>query len=304
MKVVNICKDDYANFSHDNAKALRAVGVDCFDYKLKPHAFNYATESEIIKGYGAIQRLTQDADFIQVMHSDFKVLPYCSERDTIVWHTGTRYRQMSSHCNKVFNPMVKKSVLALGEFWKMRSKNPIYCVGAVDTDAFKPFYYKEGRPIVAHYPSKPEIKGSSSIIDVMEDLKKRYKDLDFRYSLDQVPYVDQIARVSDCDIYIEMFALNQEGKPYGSWGITALEAAAMGKIVVSNDQFDSVYQEHYNGFSAIRKVSTLQELADAVEILCKFSDSLKLLQEESRQWVIDNHSYKATGEYILKNILT
>ncbi len=303
MKVINICRDDYANFSHDNAKALKSVGINCTDYKLKPHGFNYETESTIIK-YSEIEALTKDADYIQVMHSDFNVFPYCSERPKIiVWHTGTRYRQMASHCNRVFNPRITRSVLALGEFWGMRAKNPIYCVGTIDTDKFKPVYYKKGEPIVGHYPSNPEVKGSQIVIDVMDELKKKYNKLDFRCSLTQVPYADQIARLSDCDIYIEMFAMNQGGKPYGSWGITALEAAAMGKIVISNDQFDNVYQYHYNGFSAIRKISTVDELAEVVRVYCQHPYNLRQLQEETRQWVIDNHSYKATGEYILKNIL-
>ncbi len=303
MKVVNLCKDDYSNFSHDNAKALRSVGVDCIDYKINPHVFKYETESTLIP-VSKINQLTQDADYIQVMHSDYNIFAHCSEHPKIiVWHTGTRYRQMSSHCNRVFNPRITRSVLALGEFWTMRAKNPIYCVGAIDTDKFKPIYYKQGEPVVGHYPSNPEVKGSETVIAVMEELKKTYKKLDFRCDLTRVSYPDQIARLSDCDIYIEMFAPTQNGKPYGSWGITALEVSAMGKIIISNDQFDSVYQDHYDGFSAIRKVSTTNELAETVRVQCQYPENLRQLQEESRQWVIDNHSYKATGEYILKNIL-
>ena len=55
MKVVNICWDDYANFSHENANALRSVGIDCVDLKLIPHVFGYSTESQRPSG----KRVTQ-----------------------------------------------------------------------------------------------------------------------------------------------------------------------------------------------------------------------------------------------------
>lgn len=302
MKVVNITKDDYANFSHDNAKALRSVGVDCIDIKINKHISKYETESQQV-GRNHIKEITKDADFIQVMHSDHALLGFCSDRPMIVWHTGTRYRQRTVKCNQMFNHRVKRSVLALGEFWKLGAKNPIYCVGAVNTDKLQPSYYKGGQPVIGHYPSNPEVKGTQLIIDVMRKLKKRYPPLDFRYSIERVLYPEQLKRLSEVDIYIELFALTQKGKPYGSWGITALEAASMGKIVFSNDQYDSVYQDHYQGFSAIRKFTTTNELSETIRVQSQYPDTLRQRQEESRQWVIDNHSYKATGEYILKHIL-
>ena len=47
MKILNICQNDWANFSHDNANALRSVGIYCVDLKEQPHKFQYPEESKI-----------------------------------------------------------------------------------------------------------------------------------------------------------------------------------------------------------------------------------------------------------------
>jgi hypothetical protein len=302
MKVVNICRNDYANFSHDNANALRSVGVDCYDYKLAPHPFKYSEQSQIVTN-GQLKSLTRDADYIQIMHSDPNLLYHISDRPLIVWHTGTRYRQQHGEINNHFNPRVKRSVFNQPEFGGKGAKNEIYCVGAIDTDKFVPDYYKSGQPIIGHYPSNWDVKGTDTIVEVMDRLKAKYKKLDFRYSKDRVPYDQQLKRLEKCHVYVEMFALLQGGQPYGSWGITTLETAAMGKVVVTNDQFDQIYFNHYKRLPGIIKINTTDELYDEIEGLSKNTKWLKNEQRSARQWVEDYHSYKATGEYILKNIL-
>ena len=86
MKVVNLAIRDYANFSHDNANALRSVGVNCSDYKIQPHANNYQEQSIIIDK-GDISKKIKNADIVQVMHSDYELLPFIGRhKKLIVWH--------------------------------------------------------------------------------------------------------------------------------------------------------------------------------------------------------------------------
>ena len=47
MKVLNLSYDDYANYAHESANALRSVGIDCKDLKRVKHPFSYGTESKV-----------------------------------------------------------------------------------------------------------------------------------------------------------------------------------------------------------------------------------------------------------------
>ena len=113
-------------------------------------------------------------------------------------------------------------------------------------------------------------------------------------------------KLRDCPgyfVYIELFKPILEGNPYGSFGIQALEAAAMGKSVVTQNMNEDVYFNEY-GFCRLMLANNETDFKDIVELLDKSSpDEIKNLQEETRQWVVDNHSYKSTGLKLLKKIL-
>jgi hypothetical protein len=213
MKIINVCVNDYANFSHDNAKALRSVGIDCEDYVVKPHSLAYKEQSTILTKE-KIGEKTRKADIVQIMHSDFRILPFIDKsKKLIVWITGTRYRQAPKEMNKIFNPIVDKSILALGEFWGLGAKKQIYCIGAVDTDKLQPVY-NEGKFVIGHYPSGSTDKGTEKINEVMTILKKKHN---FEYHTgERVPYKEQVERLKKCDIYIDVIANKQGNKPYGS----------------------------------------------------------------------------------------
>ena len=75
---------------------------------------------------------------------------------------------------------------------------------------------------MGHFPSKPAVKGSDKIVEAMKNVKGNFE---FRYSDKRVSWEEQIKRMSECDIYVERFTKDS------GFGITALEAAALGKIV-------------------------------------------------------------------------
>jgi hypothetical protein len=297
MRVVNICIDDYANFSHENARCLRSVGVDCLDFKLLPHSFCYNTESTIVDVHGMLKQIMQ-ADLVQLFHSDSNLLRYAIKKPMVVWHTGTRYRQQSQKLNQLFNRHVQHSFIALGEFAGKGAKNEVYSVGAIDTENILP------RPgllndkiIVGHYPSNPHIKGTDIINKIVGSI-----DIDFEYghSMHHTTYKDQLQRMQLCDIYLELFAHSQNGKPYGSWGITALEAAAMGKVVFTNHTTKDVYKKAYGVYPGLEICNTQDLFKSRLEEVLADRDLIMILQAETRQWVVDHHSYEATGKRLKK----
>ncbi len=48
IRVFNIASNDYANMSHNNANALRSIGVYCNDYALSIHPFGYTSQSRAV----------------------------------------------------------------------------------------------------------------------------------------------------------------------------------------------------------------------------------------------------------------
>ena len=190
-----------------------------------------------------------------------------------------------------------KVVIALPEF--MSKKKEIYIVGAIDVDRITPETKKISHPyIFAHYPSCYEKKGSYEICEMMKEMNYELK-----FSSDNVSMPEHYKRAMSCDIYIELFKKELEGKEYGSFGIQALESAAMGKIVITQNMNEDVYFNEY-GVCRLMLANNKTDFKDMVYTLNNSSPAdIKKLQEETRQWVVDNHSYKKTGKRILKKVL-
>lgn len=304
MKVLNICCDDYANFSHDNANSLRSVGIDCIDIKVNKHVFGYLSESTIASE-GLIKLSIKQANIVQIFHSDYSLVKYCAGKKIVVYHTGTRYRQNPEKYNALFNPIVERSFIALGEFAGLGAKNEEYLVGAIAIED-KPLEVvtkNKGKLIFAHYPSNPIVKGTDKInAAVFEAMKSN--SFVYHSEVSKVTHAENIERMKLCDIYIELYAYEQGGKPYGSWGITALEAAALGKVVITNHLTVDVYKKTYGIKPALILIEEqFNELSGAIANVCLHSPiEVVEMQQNAQNWVKNNHSYSATG-LRLKTIL-
>jgi hypothetical protein len=293
MKVLNLSTADNANFAHDNAKALRSVGVYCEDVKTSKHPFNYPTESKIMNPQ-QIYNKAKDFDIIQIFHSEVRLLNLVRNLNKVivVYQTGSIYRVNPTYYNNAFNPYVAKSITALGELMNLGAINETYLVGAVEVP---PLQTNIQTHKFAHYPSSAKVKGTTEIIDMMQGY-------DFHYDTNIVPFPIQHKRMRECSVYIELFKPELNGNPYGSFGITALEAAGMGKIVVTQNLSNAVYIKYY-GDNPLVLCDTVDAFKKNVAMLDSLGKpDINQLQLRTYDWVNDNHSYKATG-LKLKNIL-
>lgn len=302
MKIINLSYDDYANFSYNNCMALRSVGIDCNSYKRIRHQFGYEDQCKIVS-MDQILDLIKDADIVQLMHSDNTWLNICADlgKRVVVYHTGTAYRNNPDNMNTFFNPIVEKCFTDQCEFIGLGMKNETYTTVAIDTDKFKPLPWLVSGPFtIGHYPSNPEVKGTVSIVQMIKKLKQPNK---FVYAIDRVNHVSQIRRMSQCDIYIEMFKPILNCRPYGCYGVTAFEAASMGKIVITNNIREDVYYNYYQVEPALFIANTENTFLSLVDdILNSSKDEIKKMQQYSREWVIEKHSYKAIGERIAREL--
>lgn len=289
---------DHANFAYDNMMALRSVGVECRGMKLEKHPFNYPEQLEITTKDQIIEAAKQ-SDVIQIFHSSRPMLNIVKNlsKALVVYHCSSDYRTRPIVMNEYFNRHVEKSVLCLTEFWGLGAKNPVYMTGGLRDDG-KISYKRRTKPVFAHYPSNPEIKGTREIIQAFDQA-----DIDLKWSTEQVSSEDQKKRMNGCDVYVELYKPYLYGQNYGSFGITALEAAAMGKVVVTQCLNLEVYERHYGDipFFCVENYSHLVSTIRHLNSLKPFQ--IRRLQRKTREWFVRNHSYEATGNYIKNNVL-
>lgn len=274
MRIAILCNDDYANFAYNLEQSLLSIGVSCKGYKNVPHVFNYPNQLEINR--------TPDLtpfDVIISVHGDSRK----SEKAiNIPYYTGTAYRQSPEYYNDLFkdSPI---TLIALPEF-QFTAPNYKYLVGAINLQPSLTY-----GSIFGHYPSNKDIKGSLDIINIMQSLP-----VQFKFDLNRVDYDKHIERLKGIDIYIEMMASTQGGKPYGSFGITALESAALGKQVITQSINDNgLYEKTYGEQPCLHFIKTKDDLINKI---------INFAEIDSLTWVNKHHSLIATGER-LKSIL-
>jgi len=92
---------------------------------------------------------------------------------------------------------------------------------------------------------------------------------------------------------------NKKGKPYGSWGITALEAAAMGKVVFTQMNNPSLYEKTYGCLPELMCYNDKSEFIDNLQSLIDSPSAIRVMQKLTREWVVKHHSFESTGKKML-----
>ena len=293
MKVILLCKRDWANFAYILASSLRKVGVDAKTFFLYPHKFNYAQRG-ILFSEASVKEV-EDSDVVIFVHSEYVETGVSLEGKIVaVCHTGTKYRQGSREVNRRFNPVVDVSFCG-GDVLGMGAKNEVWIQPPIDTEVIRPIYKtKFKKVIVGHYPSGQ--KGAKVIIDVIEKIKA--KNLEFRYSNVTVPWKDNLKRMAECDVYIEEMNTSQKGIPLYIFGMQALEAAALGKIVCTRFPMFNDYERVFGDCSLI-PTNTPEILQSTLENLLSMSDkNFVELQMKTRRWVEERHSLEVIGSWL------
>jgi glycosyltransferase involved in cell wall biosynthesis len=300
MKVLNVAVSDWANYSYCNAAALRSVGVDAVSVKIQPHVFGYDKQCKVCLD-AEIKAAIDKATIVQLMHSNDRYLKYAKSKGkrVFVYHTGTNYRNNPAGMNTIFNPYVEAAFTDQTEFIGLGMKNQQYVPVAIDVAKYPRNYYEGGRLKIAHFPSNAEVKGTEEIVKMISGLEG---DFDFLYSTDNVDNKAQVARMDACDIYVELFKPYLNGKVYGCYGVTAFEAVALGKIVITQNMRTWVYKKFY-GDCPLVIANNETDFVDHIKRLIN-TPQLEIIQMQrnAREWIVQKHSFEATGKR-LKNLL-
>lgn len=297
MKVLNIASNDYANMSHNNARALRSVNVECDDYVLNFHPFEYESQSNIIDKKRLLE-ICNDYDIVQIFHSCEIIFNLIIQADfkgrIVVYHTGTRYRERPSYFNKLFKG-VDVIMTDQTEFMELGAKNIHYI--APHVELLPTEKRKQGKLIIGHYPSNHDVKGTNEIIKMLEPFKN---DFEIRIDITKLPHKENLQRISECHIYIELFKPELKGKTYGCFGVTAFEASALGCLVVTNNLHQNVYNDVYNNcpFYIENTKESFVQLIETIRDVVNH-DNFDEIATECHDDLMLSHSIQATGKRIL-----
>ncbi len=191
--------------------------------------------------------------------------------------------------NQFFYPIIEGAIVQTYDLLNLGAKNEKWILPPVDTEKIQVAEVENDVLTFGHFPRHPAIKGTRVIYDLMQSLSD---DPRFRFlaSTKIVSWENNLKRMGECDVYIEELA-----PPY-EWGITTLEAAALGKVVITDFNGLDSYQDVY-GACPLLVSNTLEELRDRViEAIEMDKSDLLLKQRETRKWVETYHSYEAVGE--------
>lgn len=305
MDILIIAKHDWANLGYSYHKALKAVGVDSVMVKLNRHHFAYP-EQGTIRNIKQIISLAQQAKIIQYIHSEYISIGPLKGKRVFVIHGGSKYRQNSNKINKIFNPMVEKTIIQTADLLDLGAKNEVWVLPPIDTITIKPIFNRQSNKIIiGHYPSDAGVKGSDVINKIIKKINndEQFKNrIQYNYSDKSVNWNENIKRMSTCDIYVEALSLKQNGKKYGEWGITCLEAAALGKIIITHSQNSDRYRKEY-GECPLNIANSPEELETTLKnlIMLKDDDILEK-KKQIRHWVETLHNYRAIGKRLFKKV--
>jgi hypothetical protein len=316
--VLFLVSDDFANCAFEFMMSVRATGVIAEGLKYAPHTFKYPNQLRIRQHAAELVGSINSASHIIYCQSTAlcrDAWPKDPRGKKIYFFAGDQgYR---NNWEKVLGryPRIDK-VLYQGSDLKGKSKYPeAWLLPAIDTEFIQTkhdvSHMSHKGPIkIAHFPRSPKAKGSYHIIKVMEKLKKDISIRDkfeFDYQDDwQCDWMDNIARLDTCDIYIESQAYtigegSQEERPLGEFGVTAMEAASLSKIVVTCFVSFEEYKEEYGCTSEIVPSGSEDELEQRLrELLSLSREELINKRIRTRGWLEANHSRKATGERLLE----
>jgi glycosyltransferase involved in cell wall biosynthesis len=290
-----ISDNDFGNLGYAYAESLKAIGHRAESYCLFKHPYGYAKQSKRIYE-GEVRESLHGADVVIIMHSSARFVQYVPEGvPYFVMHGGTRYRQNTDDFIKKFKDargaiIQTPDLLGLGTI-----PEELICAPADLSIEYVPFH--KTLHGFGHYPTNRMNKGTDQIIRAA-----RQSRIDLHTDEMLLPYYRNLERIGKCKIYIELFKPEQRGKLYGTFGLTAIEAAMVGRPVITQCANYQSYVDRYCDI-AFEIVESESELIEAMTDCAKMTDdSVERWGKNLRNDVMKWHSPQRIGEQLIEFI--
>jgi hypothetical protein len=311
--VLFLTYDDNANTGYRFWQCARSLGLNVAMFKGKTHDFGYPNQAPLhpslmheplcvfpttIMAPG-IESLINSSKVIHLIASTYPMAAVdWKKKKVIVQHGGSVYRQNPKASNDFFNRFVDKTVIQCPDLLGLGAKDETLIYYPIDTDLIKPDFKKKGdKLVVGHFPSNQDVKGTDAICQVVADLGEK---IEYRgvwpgeNKLKSWPA--NLNRMKECDVIIESLSPEQDGKVFGEFGNTALEACALGCVCVSNCLKQDVYRREY-GDLGIHVANCSESLKEEILRLSRLDDEHLLMEKrDCYKWVSEKHSIPATAK--------
>ena len=338
IDVLMLAVADSSNSGYKQYQCLKHLGFNVVFLKGMPHSFEYPNQAPLHPSLNVpmshwrhgfmvsafdLKPLAEKASVIYLHASMFiDVGVDLREKFVVVNHQGSTYRKHSELVNHVFNQIADKTIVYT-DLMNMGCDNEVLFYRPVDTEELQPVYEPQGEKlIIGHFPSTPANKGTDKILRVMERLKADPTVADkFEYVgiSEVIPWSSKVAegdprkywvnwkrqmdRYRACDVIIETLQLELHGREFGCWGNTAIEAAALGKIVITNSLTPDVYKREFGVKEELNLANNEQELEQTLRNLFSLSpEEILNKKKKTRAWIDKYHSIDAGAEQLWEKV--
>ena len=304
--VLFLTVNDWANTGFRFCESLKTQGVDAMMLKKNAHKFGYPRQAALFE---TIYDIMPYADQAKVLHYTASMFfdPGIDIRNKkiIFQHGGTTYREQHEQCNSFMNPISDFAIIQEPDLCGLGARNEVYITYPVDTGYIQPVFkpHKPGKRIFAHHPSNSNTKGSDLVFKVAKTKMDQHENMILFYNEGNVTWPENLGRVSLCDVYIETLQPEIRGRKFGTWGNAACEAAALGKIVITNDLYTGFFEREYGRPCEWIIANDPNELSLAIDQVMDMSDAeFQAKKEACRQQIEDCHSFEATGKRLMDRV--
>lgn len=335
-QILMLTNNDWSNTCYRFKKCFELQNINCILIKLNNHMFEYPEQGIISKvKYTQISRYPvivniNDTRFINVINkiaskvkyiwchastlftfNNVPIYKYFKNIEFIVSHGGTTYREQPTRVGNIFNKFVTKTLIQCPDLLDLNknNKNEELIYYPIDLSSFIPnFSLKNDKKLVfGHNPSTSKIKGTQRILNILKLFKdkliyigqqKEY----YNHSLEaeRVPWKEQILKYQNYDVYIETLNPSINGKPYGEWGNTCLEAIASGCIVITNCIHLNKYIRWYKNTPPLLIANTQKDLIYQINKLLSMSrNEIIELKKKQYDWIKNYHSMEKCSERLV-----
>jgi hypothetical protein len=287
---------DWANVGHTFAESLEAVGIraEAATRNLHPHEYNPQAKPWCC--HGDLAKMGAKADIIVFMHSTYIKPGSTAGKRLFAFHGGSKYRYKHDEVVNVFkNVKIEKHLIQTCELFGLGLPREEWILPGVNTKRLRPDYsFRDWNKVtIGHFPNGPEHKNTAMIRKVIHRLQADPKyATSFLYLEDdsKVTWDVYLDRLRMCDILLDQFNW------LGCWGVTSLEAAALGCVVVTDFYDCKGYIDLYKEPPCLYPAHLEYELMNQLKYLLSITRAeLLSIKQDTRVWVETAHSLRATG---------
>lgn len=312
LDVLMLTNNDWANIGYGFAKCLRLLGLDVRFIKGQTHP-SYLLQGEIHKMIplgslgnpelspyvtaNGLRPLTEEAHVIHFTSSAFvETGTDLRKKHVVVQHDGGLYRQKYQIANGLFKGFADITIIQGPDLLGLGAKNEVWICNPVDTEMLRPDFGSNGKIRIGHFPSNSITKNTGEVLRAIEILEgdriwgNKFQYIGVRGPEQRVSWMTNLERMKYCDILIERC-----NSKVMEWGATALEASALGTIVVTNSHSRELYEKEY-GKWALHIANDYEQCVEILKGLISLGDR-GILEEKhkSREWVVRYHSFEAVA---------